>query len=377
MSTEVYSVSPRLSYQRNPWLQRFSPVVQLQILASIYTDLEFHQILAHHYQATALCAEPFVLFAVCYQSPKPSTYKLAELVNTLIDCIPSSAQIGWLDHTTVGIISNTEQLHALLQKLPPKLRAKVNFQPYYLPQDWDQYCAQYAHYVAASYDEQYSSTPVQASRPMYIPWWKRAFDVGLTGLSLCVLLPLFLLIAGYIYAVSPGPIFFTQERIGFRGQKFTMWKFRSMYINVDTKAHQQHLAELIKNSHGGEKPMQKLDSQNKQIIPLGKMIRKTSLDELPQLFNAIFGTMSLIGPRPPIPYEVDEYLAWHWGRFNALPGMTGLWQVSGKNHLRFSQMARLDICYAIWCSPWVDLDILLRTPGVVIKLALEKTKHEK
>ena len=112
--------------------------------------------------------------------------------------------------------------------------------------------------------------------------------------------------------------------------------------------------------------MLKLDDKNSQIIPFGKFLRKTCLDELPQLINVLRGEMSLVGPRPPIPYEAVEYSMWHNGRFDAVPGMTGLWQVNGKNRLTFKEMIRLDIRYARQLSLWLDLKILLKTPFAII-----------
>ena len=177
--------------------------------------------------------------------------------------------------------------------------------------------------------------------------------------------PLFLLIAAIIKIVSPGPIFFQQERIGYGGKKFTFFKFRTMKVNSDASTHQQYYCSLIKGNDNHCSPMAKLDDTNPQIIPFGKLLRKTYLDELPQLINVLRGEMSLVGPRPPIPYEVTEYIKWHNGRFDAMPGMTGLWQVSGKNKLTFEEMVRLDIIYSRNLSFLCDLKIMLLTPVVI------------
>ncbi len=152
------------------------------------------------------------------------------------------------------------------------------------------------------------------------------------------------------------------------GRSFKMWKFRTMKINSDTSGHQQYLAKLIKGSAYNEnsaKPMIKLEDDTR-IIPFGKILRKTYLDELPQLINVLRGEMSLVGPRPPIPYEVEEYLQWHKGRIDIVPGMTGLWQVSGKNRLTFNEMVRLDIQYWRKKTPWLDIKILLMTPLAIV-----------
>ena len=199
-----------------------------------------------------------------------------------------------------------------------------------------------------------------------MPLWKRSMDIlgALSGLIL--LSPVFLLVSILIKMTSPGPVFFKQERVGYSGKRFNFWKFRTMEVSANTTAHQQYFAELINGGKDGEeesdKPMVKLDDDNPQIFPFGRILRKSCLDELPQLINVLCGDMSLVGPRPPIPYEVEEYVRWHKGRFDSVPGMTGLWQVSGKNRLTFKEMVRLDIRYSKNLSFFSDLKILMMTP---------------
>jgi lipopolysaccharide/colanic/teichoic acid biosynthesis glycosyltransferase len=202
-----------------------------------------------------------------------------------------------------------------------------------------------------------------------IPLWKRGLDLFGSIIGLVLFSPLFFIIALIIKIVSPGPVFFKQERIGYGGKAFSLIKFRTMEINTDTEIHQNYCAELINGEctkKNSDRPMIKLDDDNPNIIPFGKIIRKTCLDELPQFLNVLCGDMSLVGPRPPIPYEVEEYLRWHKGRFDAIPGMTGLWQVSGKNRLSFKEMVRLDIRYSRSLSLFLDLKILLMTPYAII-----------
>ncbi|MBN1292915.1 MAG: sugar transferase [Candidatus Latescibacteria bacterium] len=198
-----------------------------------------------------------------------------------------------------------------------------------------------------------------------IPVWKRAIDIIGSFFGLIILSPLLLFIAALIKIISPGSVFFRQERIGKSGKVFTLFKFRTMKENNDSTVHSKYLKELINGDSSEEKPMMKIDN-DPRIIPLGNFIRSTCLDELPQLFNVLRGDMSLIGPRPPIPYEAEEYLRWHTRRFDITPGLTGLWQVSGKNRTTFKEMIRLDIKYAAERSFWLDLKILFRTPLVVI-----------
>jgi lipopolysaccharide/colanic/teichoic acid biosynthesis glycosyltransferase len=199
---------------------------------------------------------------------------------------------------------------------------------------------------------------------------KRGLDLLGSLLGLIILAPVFVLVWGLIKSVSPGPAIYRQTRIGLRGRPFTFLKFRTMAIDADTTVHREYLSSLIQGGEDrhGSPAMIKLDDSNRNIIPFGKFIRKTYLDELPQLLNVLRGDMSLIGPRPPIPYEVAEYRLWHSGRFDITPGMTGLWQVSGKNRLTFDQMVRLDIRYIRKQSFWLDVKILLMTP---LTIALE------
>ncbi len=198
-----------------------------------------------------------------------------------------------------------------------------------------------------------------------LPFWKRTMDIVLSLLGLIFFFPMFVVFSVFIKIVSPGPVFFKQKRVGFGGTPFIFWKFRTMEVNADPRAHQQHLSYLIHEDDHPNQPMTKLDN-DPRIIPLGRILRKSCLDELPQLINVLRGEMSLVGPRPPIPYEVQEYSPWHWGRFDALPGMTGLWQVSGKNRLSFKEMVRLDIRYARQLSFLLDMKILLLTPNAIL-----------
>ena len=200
-----------------------------------------------------------------------------------------------------------------------------------------------------------------------IPFWKRVIDIVGGSILLLLLIPVFLFVGVLVKVVSTGPVFYRQERIGRLGQRFTLWKFRTMIASADTKPHEQHLRNLIHS----DAAMEKLDDADDRVIPFGRFLRKLGLDELPQLINVLRGEMSLIGPRPCIPYEAREYAIWHRKRFNTLPGLTGLWQVSGKNKTTHTQMMRLDISYVQKRSLWLDLKIALRTWPAVIHQAIE------
>jgi lipopolysaccharide/colanic/teichoic acid biosynthesis glycosyltransferase len=187
-----------------------------------------------------------------------------------------------------------------------------------------------------------------------------------------VLSPLLIVIAAAIKLTSKGPILFTQQRLGQYGARFTFLKFRSMYFKSDAKIHRDYVRKLIsaKEDHqqpDGDKGVYKIKN-DPRVTPVGGFLRKTSLDELPQFINVLMGEMSLVGPRPPIPYEVEAYDLWHRRRFlEAKPGITGLWQVEGRSRIKFDEMVRLDLKYAKTWSPWLDIKILLRTPGAVLR----------
>ena len=196
--------------------------------------------------------------------------------------------------------------------------------------------------------------------------WKRMLDVLLILLALPFLIPLALFIALLIRSVSVGPVLFRQERVGYLGRRFMCFKFRTMFVDVDTTRHQGHLHQLM-NSNA---PMMKMDSKgDPRIIPFGVLLRASGLDELPQLINVLLGEMSLVGPRPCLPYEYGQYLPWQKERFQTVPGLTGLWQVSGKNKTTFVEMIQLDIRYAKNKTLWWDLKIILLTvPALVIQM---------
>jgi exopolysaccharide production protein ExoY len=207
-----------------------------------------------------------------------------------------------------------------------------------------------------------------------LPGWKRALDLILILTALPLLLPLFLFVTFLIRMVSPGPIMFRQERIGCRGNRFQCYKFRTMVVNADTSHHQQHLRHLM----SANVPMMKMDARgDPRLIPCGALLRASGLDELPQLINVLLGEMSLVGPRPCLPYEYDRYLPWQKERFHSVPGLTGLWQVSGKNRTTFVEMVRLDIHYTRHKNIWLDLKIILLTGPVLITQMWDTRKTQK
>ncbi len=196
--------------------------------------------------------------------------------------------------------------------------------------------------------------------------WKRTLDALLILLALPFLIPLALVATLLIRGGSRGPVLFRQERVGYMGRRFRCFKFRTMFVNADTTTHQGHLHHLMNS----DTPMQKMDSKgDPRIIPFGLFLRASGLDELPQLINVLRGEMSLVGPRPCLPYEYDNYLPWQKERFGTVPGLTGLWQVSGKNKTTFVEMIQLDIKYAKNKTLGWDLKIILMTvPALIIQM---------
>lgn len=199
-----------------------------------------------------------------------------------------------------------------------------------------------------------------------LPQWKRVMDVLVIVLAFPFLIPLTLVIGITIRLVSKGPILFQQERVGHRGSRFMCLKFRTMFCGAETVTHQGHLQDLMNS----DTPMTKMDvTGDSRIIPFGKLLRGSGLDELPQLINILKGEMSLVGPRPCLPYEAEKYLPWQLERFNAAPGLTGLWQVSGKNRTTFTKMIQLDIEYSKTKNPGLDIKIILKTiPALLIQM---------
>jgi lipopolysaccharide/colanic/teichoic acid biosynthesis glycosyltransferase len=207
-----------------------------------------------------------------------------------------------------------------------------------------------------------------------IPRWKRALDITLIVLSLPVTLPVMICIAAIIRFVSDGPILFRQERIGYKGRRFMCFKFRTMIAGIETASHEGHLTTLMSSN----KPMEKMDTKgDPRIIPFGVPLRSSGLDELPQLINVLRGDMSLVGPRPCVPYEYEKYLDWQKQRFNTVPGLTGLWQVSGKNNTTFDEMIHLDIKYIANKSLWFDIKIVLKTvPALVVQMIETRNRRK-
>ena len=213
------------------------------------------------------------------------------------------------------------------------------------------------------------STKIEETRVLNdIPRWKRLLDIACILVSLPAWLGVLIVVSIWIKLVSPGPLFFCQERIGYKGRRFTIFKFRTMAVNVETRSHELHLQHLM----SCDSPMTKLDAAgDPRIIFGGRILRAMGLDELPQIFNVLRREMSLVGPRPCTPNEFECYKTWQEERLDTLPGLTGYWQVNGKNKTTFSQMIEMDIYYARNLSFSLEISILLKTVPAILGQVLE------
>ena len=195
-----------------------------------------------------------------------------------------------------------------------------------------------------------------------VPGWKAGLDITCILLLLPLWLPLMILLMLVTRIASPGPIFYRQKRVGLDGRHFSIWKFRTMRLSAETQPHERYFENLMRV----DRPMTKLDAYgDPRLAPFGRVLRASGLDELPQIFNVLHGEMSLVGPRPCTPNEFAHYEQWQRRRVNCLPGLTGYWQVNGKNKTTFRQMIVMDLVYLKNMSIWLDLKIMLKTGTVM------------
>lgn len=255
---------------------------------------------------------------------------------------------------------------AFIKHLGRESAAKIAISMHIFPESWDKNSS---GWVADS--KLYPDLNRKGSRKRLPLVIKRTIDIAGSGVLLLMLSPFLAAIVALIKLTSKGPVIYRQERLGQFGARFTCMKFRTMYANNDPKIHEEYVQQFIagknglNNSNGSDKPVYKL-VKDPRVTLIGRFLRKTSMDELPQFWNVLRGDMSLVGPRPPIAYEFEVYDIWHRRRvLEVKPGVTGLWQVSGRNRTRFDEMVRLDLRYCQTWSIWLDLKILLATPGAV------------
>ena len=267
---------------------------------------------------------------------------------------------------TLADLIRARSMRALRARIPAEHAARVRISFHVFPNTWTKSGTCHAENVKLYPDLLKADKARRLFRCM-----KRAVDVCGSMAALAICSPLLVTISLLIKLTSKGPVLFRQERIGRYGVPFTFLKFRSMKSGTDSRIHQEYVARFIAgeiNAPTGENERVVYKIQDDpRITRIGRILRKTSLDELPQLINVLKGEMSLVGPRPPLRYELEAYKPWHRRRvLEVKPGITGLWQVSGRSKTTFDEMVRLDLRYARIWSPWLDLKILLRTPRAVL-----------
>jgi lipopolysaccharide/colanic/teichoic acid biosynthesis glycosyltransferase len=347
----------------------------------------FRRRIAIERKRTERSREPFLLMLLEAGVPQNGD-KPDKTLDGIVSAMQSSTRetdvVGWYkDRSTVGVMftglvvsDKNSVLSTILGRVSAALQEEISlerfnqitFSFHFFPDDWDEDSS-----GRPSDPVLYPDLFTPNSDQLSLLRVKRVMDVAGSTLMLIACMPLFAIIALLVKATSRGPVLFRQDRIGQYGRRFTFLKFRSMRVDNDETVHKEYVKRLIAgvakrvpaNTNGGG--VYKL-AGDKRITAIGKFLRKTSLDELPQFLNVLRGDMSLVGPRPPIPYELAAYQTWHRRRvLQVKPGITGLWQVTGRSRVRFDDMVRLDLRYAISWSPWLDVKILMRTPGAVIK----------
>jgi exopolysaccharide biosynthesis polyprenyl glycosylphosphotransferase len=351
----------------------------------ILSEESFRKTICLERKRTERSRKPFVLMLVDTGDTLASERNgkvLLQILHALAFATRETDVRGWYTRnlavgvmfTEITLDEKKQILSTMLDRVNEALRHHLTFEQFsqiklsfhLFPEDWDHQTPD-GPSNRALYPDLASGDGRKSSRMM-----KRAMDVTGSLAALLIFSPLFLVIAALVKLTSKGPVLFRQVRIGQFGKPFTFLKFRSMYVNNDASKHQEYVKQLIagqadrKGGDGASEGVFKL-TDDPRITEIGKFLRRTSLDELPQFFNVLIGEMSLVGPRPPISYEVEAYDLWHRRRLlEAKPGITGLWQVNGRCRVEFDEMVRLDLQYAKTWSPWLDVKILARTPKAMV-----------
>jgi len=353
----------------------------------VLDEVSFKRMIAIERKRTERSNEPFLLMLIEAgnpPSPEIDAVTLGNMAMALMSASRGTDIIGWYrDQTTIGLIfsglageDKNTILTTILGRVKATLRDELLFDQinqvsisfHFFPDEWNH--AKGAQPInLVLYPDLLSAGPHKKSQLAL----KRVMDIVGSALALVVTSPLFWLISLAIKLTSKGPVFFSQTRVGQYGKPFVLLKFRTMYTDIDRSVHKQYVTDLIAAKKENDDPNPKGPrvyklTNDKRITRVGNFLRRTSLDELPQFINVLRGEMSLVGPRPAVRYEVAAYETWHRRRvLDFKPGITGLWQVSGRSHVKFDEMVRLDLRYARMWTPWLDVKILIRTPLAVIK----------
>jgi lipopolysaccharide/colanic/teichoic acid biosynthesis glycosyltransferase len=365
---------------------QLDPVVGqgLSGIAKPLAEAEFRRLLCQERKRSERSRKSFLLMLVRHKASTVSERKLAleRVVRPIGGLIRETDTLGWFDSwAALGVIFNElggAELSAAVESIECKtlsaLRRAVHATPaeafqisfYSYPQNWKD--GGQAVMDRALYPDLLDLDLGKKTSLLL----KRLIDILGSAFALLLLAPVFAILAVLIKITSKGPIFFRQQRLGQFQIPFAFLKFRSMHVTTNTEIHKEYVTNFIAGrakpnpSNGSRRRVYKL-TNDPRVTWIGKFMRRTSLDEIPQFWNVLVGQMSLVGPRPPIGYEIDAYDIWHRRRLlEAKPGITGLWQVHGRSRTTFDDMVRLDLRYSRTCSPLSDLKILLQTPRAVI-----------
>jgi exopolysaccharide biosynthesis polyprenyl glycosylphosphotransferase len=344
----------------------------------------FHAMLTFERRRAERSRKPFVLMLIDSQALhlNGNARSFREQLTSIVTHSTRETDIvGWYkDGAVLGVIFTetnhaesaiTEVLHAkvvtaLRENLDHSMASRLVITCHVFPETWDAQKPDRSTDLKLYPDLDHKTSKRQVPKVM-----KRTMDIAGSGLLLLMLSPILAVIALLIKLTSKGSVIFQQERIGQFGKPFKCLKFRTMYADNDPKIHREYVQKFIagkakkQSSEGTEAAVFKI-TNDPRVTPIGKFLRKTSLDELPQFWNVMCGQMSLVGPRPPLPYEFEVYDFWHRRRvLEVRPGVTGLWQVAGRSRTCFDDMVRLDLRYSQHWSIWLDLRILLATPRAV------------
>ena len=353
---------------------------------TILGEEAFRRMISIERKRTERSQKPFLLMLLdggSRQGSKKNSKALNNVVGALLASTRETDITGWYENgTTIGVVftdleseDKSVVLSTMLTRVSTTLRdtvpleqfSQISISFHFFPDDWDHDSS-----GRPSNPILYPDLAGHHSNRRLLSSLKRAIDIVGSILALIAFSPMLALIAVAIKATSKGPVFFKQQRVGQHGELFTFLKFRSMRVDNDSSVHEEYVKKLIagqaerKPANGNGNGVYKLTNDSR-ITRVGAFLRRTSLDEMPQFLNVLKGDMSLVGPRPAIPYEVAAYRTWHRRRvLEVKPGITGLWQVNGRSRVSFDDMVRLDLQYARVWSPWMDIKILLLTPRAVL-----------
>jgi lipopolysaccharide/colanic/teichoic acid biosynthesis glycosyltransferase len=344
--------------------------------ALIVDEHIFMHMLQVERKRTERSGKPFVLVLVDGVSQLQGATDLQDLTRAIDGAKRQTDTIGWYQNgSMIGVLftelgtTDCDQIERMVEKLESSVQEHIDAADAALLNISFHIYPEHMRSGDQSMDPRLYKDLAEAQAQKKVAHAaKRALDVAGSLFAILIFSPLFLFVAAAVKLTSKGPMLYRQDRIGHYGQKFTFLKFRSMYANNDPKVHEEYVKKLIagasdvKQANGGFKLV-----NDRRITPIGRFIRRTSLDELPQFFNVLKGEMSLVGPRPPVPYEYDAYCTWHRRRIlEVKPGITGLWQVQGRSRTTFDEMVRLDLQYAKNWTVGVDVMILMQTPKAVL-----------